>query len=146
MLNKMPAKKGIIFTLDAIFALITAVTIIVAVIFYMGQVYKIPYTKQALNRLAQDSLTILEKDGALKEAIERGSSTAITTFLNSLPYQICGGIDLKSANHSVIQSLTKTNCTISEESVVGRRTFVANNFTTYYAEVEFWYTKHPAGR
>lgn len=136
MLNK----KGIIFTLDAVFALIVAVTITVAVIFHMSQVSKIPYSKQALNKIAQDSLTVLEKDGILKEAIETGSTETITTFLNSLPYQICAGMDLKSADQSTIQSAVKTGCNSSEEAVIARRAFIANNFSTYYVRMEFWHT------
>jgi hypothetical protein len=136
MLNK----KGIIFTLDAIFALIAAVTIITAAMFYMSQVSKLPYNMQALNRLAQDSLTVMEKDGTLRQAIETGSTSRMVIFLDSLPDQICAKIDLKSKNHVMLYNATKTGCTSSDEYVITRRVFIANNFNIYYSKAEFWYT------
>ena len=82
----------------------------------------------------------MTKDDTLKNAIESESSATITSFLNSLPSQICAKIDLKSVDQVTIQNTSKTGCTSSEERVVARRTFIANDFTVYYAEIESWYT------
>ena len=133
-------KKGLILTLDAIFAIIAAMAIITASLYYTAQVSKVPYNKQALNRISQDTLTILEKDDTFKNAIETDSNTSITLFLDALPDQICARIDLKSSAQSVVQSSSKTNCVSSDESVFVRRSFV-NGFSIYYAEIEAWYVE-----
>lgn len=136
----MLTKKAIIFTLDSILALIVTVTIITGTLSYMSQVSKIPYNKQALNRIGQDSLTLLEKDQILKQAVETGSNATIAVFLDSLPNQICVIVDLKATDQSTLQSTVKTGCSSSDESLIVRRVFIAS-FTTYYAEAELWYKR-----
>ena len=137
MLNK----KAVILTIDALLALIAAMTIIVAVVYFTGQVSNIPYNKQALNKISQDSLTVLEKDNVLKTAIETSSNTTLTLFLDSLPSQICAKVDLKSSDQIIQESAIKTNCGSSNETVVVRRSFVANSFNVYYARMEAWHTE-----
>jgi len=134
-------RKGLVLTLDAVFALIAATTIITATLYYTGELSKVPYNKQALSKMSQDSLTILEKDGILVDAIETGSSTTLAEFLNSTPNQVCARIDLKLINTSLIENATKTNCNLSAEPVISRRSFIANNFTVYYARMESWYVE-----
>jgi len=135
----MLRKKGIIFTLDAIFALMAALTIISASLFYMGQVGKIPFNKQALGKISQDSLTILEKDGTLGKAVEIGSAATLSSFLNSLPSNLCGKIEINDASKNNILAALKPGCTGSNELVISVRAFVGNNFNVYYARMEIWY-------
>ena len=137
--RKMLNKKGVVITLDSIFAILATLTIITSVLFYMGQISKIPYNKQSLSRISQDSLTILEKDGTLKRSIETGTAAMIGSYLESLPKQICAEIYLKDSNKNMILNITRTGCIYPEESVVQRRVFIANNLTIYYARMESWF-------
>ena len=63
----MLSKKGIIFSLDAIFAVIIAGIIILACFFYLSQTSTNLYQNQDIYKLSLDSLTILEKDNTLNE-------------------------------------------------------------------------------
>jgi len=131
-------KKGLVITLDAIFAVLAALTIILSVLFYMWSVSKVPFNKQALNRFSQDSLAMLEKDDTLRNAIEGNSNTTVILFLESLPEQICASIDLKDKDQNVIMTVRRADCPDSLESVHERRSFIAD-FNTYYARIECWY-------
>ncbi|MFH1317042.1 MAG: hypothetical protein ABII01_05985 [Candidatus Woesearchaeota archaeon] len=132
-------KKGIIFTLDAIFALISTITLVVFILFYMSRVSMVPYNKQALNRISQDTLTMLEKDGTLRKAIETNSTSDIEDFINSLPTNLCLEITLKGSDKDITNKINRTSCETAKENVFERRAFVANNFATYYALIQFWY-------
>ena len=109
------------------------------VLFFMNRVSMVPYNKQALHRLNQDSLTILEKDGSLRQAIETGSTEDIENFINALPNQICAEINLIDSNRYIVKTTVRAGCPDEKESVFERRAFIANNFNVYYARMETWY-------
>lgn len=140
MFKKTIGKKAVVITLESIFALIVTGVILTAIFSYMGRISMDQYNKQALNRIGQDSLTILEKDGLLKEAIETGSLTNIESFLQSLPPPLCERIYLKDSSKNTINSTSKVGCITPRKSAFERRSFVAN-FTPYYAEVEVWHNE-----
>jgi len=132
-------KKGVFFTLDAVFAIIATLTIILIVLFYMSQVGKIPYNKQSLSKLNQDTLTVLEKDYTLRSAIRDNSNSTINLFLNSLPSQICARVELRDENKTTLQFTAKQDCNSTEEPVVARRAFVGYDYSVYYAKMESWH-------
>lgn len=132
-------KKGIIFSLDAIFAIIIAGIIILACFFYLSQTTTQLFTTQDLSLTAMDTLTILEKDGTFKNIVETGSTATLQLFLNALPDQQCGMITVYTSSAAAIHSAQKAGCTFKNESVIAVRGFIANNYNIYYARMEAWY-------
>lgn len=132
-------KKGIIFSLDAIFAIIIAGIMILACFFYLSKTTTNLYQNQDIYKISLDSLTILEKDDTLKTAAETSSSTTIQQFLNSLSDQFCGNITIYTSSSSAVLSAQKTGCTAKNESTIAVRSFVANDFNPHYAKLEAWY-------
>ncbi|MBW2984326.1 hypothetical protein KY361_04380 [Candidatus Woesearchaeota archaeon] len=132
-------KKGIIFSLDAILAVIIAGVMILACFFYLSHTSTNLYQNQDIYKISLDSLTILEKDNTLKTAVETNSTTTLQLFLDSLPAQLCGDITVYTSSSSAVLSAQKTGCTAKNESTIAVRSFVANNFNVYYARMEAWY-------
>lgn len=132
-------KKAIIFTLDAILALLIAATLIISSLYYLSKTENIPYTEQGLYKISLDILTVLEKDGTLKTAVEESSATEIQGFLDSLPVQICANITIYNTAQDNLLSVKKTACDSSEEKLFSRRVFIANSFSVYYAEMVSWF-------
>lgn len=131
-------KKALIFTLDAIFALIIAITLIMGVLFLINQENQL-FNEQALEIVAQDSLTVLEKDGSLDGAIEGTTNITISLFQENLPDQICSLIVLKnSAGQQVLSSLRSSCGTNAKQFSVARRSFISGS-EPYYAEITAWY-------
>ncbi|MBW2965948.1 hypothetical protein KY342_02475 [Candidatus Woesearchaeota archaeon] len=135
----MLKKKAIIFSLDAIFAIVIAGIMILACFFYLSKTTTNLYQNQDIYKLSLDSLTILEKDETLKTAIETSSATTIQQFLNSLPDQHCGNITVYTSLSTAVLSSQKTGCTANNESTIAIRSFIANNSNIYYAKMEAWY-------
>ncbi len=132
-------RKAIIFSLDAIFALIIAAVMILACFFYLSHTTTNLYKNQDIYKISLDSLTILEKDDALKTAVENSNTTTIQQFLDSLPEQHCSNITIYTYSSAQLLSTQKTGCTAKNESVIAIRSFIANNYNIYYAKTEAWY-------
>lgn len=132
-------KKAIIFTLDAILALLISGTLIMTSLHYFSKTENIPYTQQSLYKISLDSLAVLEKDETLKTAVEENSITQIQSFLDSLPEQICSNITVYNTAQNNLLSAEKTECSSSDEKLFVRRVFVANDFGVYYAEMVSWF-------
>ena len=131
-------KKALIFTLDAIFALIIALTLIMGTLFLINQENQL-FNEQALEFIAQDSLTVLEKDGSLSYAIEESTSVTINLFQENLPEQICSLIVLKdSAGQQILSSLRSSCGTNAKKYSVARRSFILSS-EPYYAEMTVWF-------
>ena len=127
-------KKGLVYTIDAIFALVIAVFLISAILFYMKDP-NILYNEQALQKFSQGSLTMMEKDGTFRNAVSSSSNTEIGTFLDSLPRQLCASISIIDQNLTqAVGEVNKTNCNIPDEYVFTRRLIVADS-KPYYAEM-----------
>ena len=135
----MLKKKAIIFSLDAIFAIIIAGIMILACFFYLSQTSTNLYKNQDIYKISLDSLTILEKDDTLKTAAETNSTTTLQSFLNSLPTQHCGNITVYTSSSTAVLSAQKTGCTAKNESTIAIRSFAANDYNIYYAKMEAWY-------
>jgi hypothetical protein len=131
-------KKGLIFTLDAVFALVTALTLIMAAFYLISQDNQL-FNEQALELIAQDSLTVLEKDGTLAAAVESSSNITINLYQENLPEQVCSLITIKnSAGQQVMNTLSSSCSTNAKEYSVARRSFVSDQ-DPYYAEMTIWY-------
>jgi hypothetical protein len=132
-------KKSILFSLDAILAVVVAGSMIFACYFYLSKTTTNIYQNQDIYKLSLDSLAILEKDSTLKTAVETSNTTAIQQFLNSLSTQHCGNITVYTSSSTAVLSAQKTGCTAKNESTIAVRTFIANNSNIYYAKIEVWY-------
>ncbi|HLD42467.1 MAG TPA: hypothetical protein VJB08_00580 [Candidatus Nanoarchaeia archaeon] len=123
-------KNGFIFTLDALLAvLIGGILITSTYVLLSGG--SPSSARQNLYQVALDSLTVLEKDHTLADAIETSSNADLDNFLDALPVHICGNITLyRNTTAGVLSS--QGDCAVSDP-VVARRIFVTD-FTSYYAE------------
>lgn len=133
-------RKGFIYTLDAIFALVIAATIIIASFQYLSQTHIARFNRSDLYRLSNDALTVLERNSGLSNVIS-GSTSSVQNYLNSLPTQVCGNLSVFSTSNSLISSIQKTGCNSAnvDDLVVARRVFVHSNSSTYHARLEAWY-------
>jgi hypothetical protein len=131
--------KAFIFSLDAIFAIIIAGLMILVCFFYLSQTNTNTHANQDTYKLALDSLTILEKDRTLKDAIEINSTAAIQQFLESFPEQFCGSITIYTSSSAEILSAQKTGCSAKNKTAVIVRSFIADNSDIYYAKMQAWY-------
>ena len=133
--------KAIIFTLDAILALIAAALMITSSYFYLTSARTSEWGILDLNRLATDSLATLEINNDLEDVITSGSASTLDTYLNSmLPGRMCGRIRIFSSARALLYSSMKTDCNISitKTIAVSFRSFMALD-SIYYAKMEGWY-------
>jgi hypothetical protein len=136
-------KKGVVLTLDAIFALIVAVLMILWTLQYLANITTPAYNKQALSRLGQDALTVMEKENILRDAMETGSISHIIHFFNSTPEQICHNLTIKYLGQTTMLAVTKIGCDTNTEPVIARRAFISYDRQIYFAELQSWYTYEP---
>ena len=74
--------KAMIFTIDAIFAILATITIITSSVFFLSTAEE---KELSLQPITQDILMMLEKDSTLKDTIESSSDIAIfigTSFIS----------------------------------------------------------------
>ena len=132
-------RKAFVFSMDAIFAIIVAGLMLLACFFYLSQTTTNINNGQDIFRISLDSLAVLEKDGALKAAVEENSTAAVQSFLDSLPDRFCGNITIYTSSSVIVSSSQKAGCTAKNESAVALRSFIAGNSTAYYAKMGAWY-------
>jgi|SRR3989338_4744840 len=128
-------KKAVIFTIDAVLAIIIAGIMLSAAYFYISYEYGSGDGQQNLHKISLDVLSALEKDGALQNSVNTGSASSISTFLNALPLQICSNITIYDNSSRIKLSAQKQGCNITQP-VFSRRVFVSGNFSAYYAEAK----------
>ncbi len=132
----MQNKRALIFTIDGIIALILTALIIVSTLFFIQDTNP-QFNNINLQRVSMDSLSILEKDNTLKNAVLSNSNSTINLFLNSLPTPYCGSISILNSSLNTLISSTKNNCTVSDEKVIIRRIFTTPNI--HIAQMVMWY-------
>ncbi|HIH42785.1 TPA: hypothetical protein HA246_04010 [Candidatus Woesearchaeota archaeon] len=140
LVKKRLDRSGFIYTLDAIFALVIAATIIIASFQYLSQTHIARFNRSDLGRLSNDALSVLERDSGLSNVVS-GSTSNVQSYLNTLPMQMCGNLSVFSVSNTLVGSIQKTGCDSAsvDEIVVARRVFVHSNSSTYYARLEAWY-------
>jgi hypothetical protein len=129
-------KKGVIFTLDAVIALLAASVIILSIYLLIGNLSDISDGRD-LQQIGQDALTVLEKDGSLAYAIQTKSNVTVTTYLDELPAQYCARIQLLDSNQDIQFSAVSGGCGNADRLAVSRRIFISER-KTYMAEIETW--------
>lgn len=131
-------KKALIFTLDAIFAVLIAASIMVASYLYLSKTDILTYNQQDIYRISLDTLTILEKNSALKNAVETNTTTNINAFLSTLPNHICANVTVFDKESETVLYTLKTGCQKSVTRTHTSRVFIAKN-DAYYATINSWY-------
>ena len=127
------SRKAIIFTLDAILAIIIGALIIAASYFLLSQPDP-DFNAQALGRISYDSLAVLEKDSTLRNAADTSSPSGLGTFISSMPGNTCANISVFDNSSMLIASSQKSGCSLNY-SIVSRRAFISSNSSSNYAEI-----------
>lgn len=133
--------KGYIFTLDAILAILVAVSLITTIYFFVSGIQTVDWSKVNLNNQIMDSLTVLELNDDLENSILTGSNTTLNTFLDDMfPHPACGYIELRDKYDALQMYSMKSNCSRAgrNEVFIARRTFITVG-GIYYAMMEGWY-------
>ncbi len=135
--GKIAGKKAIIFTIDAILALILGLSIILASLFYLGKA-SAPSQGETLQLISQDALAVMEKNGQLSESVSGATALPLESAIDMLPPNTCARLAVYSSLHEKISETLRQNCRFSEDYVLTRRLFVSEG-NLYYAEMEAWY-------
>jgi hypothetical protein len=128
-------KKGLIFTLDALFAILTLIFIVSSIVFFMGQLDSTLYARQSLDIIARDSLSMLERDGTLQQAVDISNGAVIEFFLNALPNSLCGQVLIFDAESLQLLAANKAGCSVGVDKVTTRRSFITTGLNPYYAQM-----------
>ena len=102
--------KGIILTLDAIFAIIISTVLF---FFIFSTLYQINYSATRdllLNKIGQDILTSLEKNGTLQYEVANNKTIELRGILNSLPTNICSVIEIYNSQNQIVLIVEKAGC------------------------------------
>ena len=143
--NKKIGNHGFIISFDALFALLVFFVFFTATAGYLASVEFNASDSAALKKFAMGSLAVLEQNGKLERAVLTGKVSKIRSFLNKMPYSICGEImvydttDFDTAEFSVLRP--GCNHTYDELATI-QRSFVINRSgtgQTYLAEFRAWY-------
>lgn len=133
-------KKAFIFSMDASIAVMIAILMITAILFYFSQ-NSHSGNRENLNNIGLDGLTILEKEGALSSSALTLDSGALDSYLNLLPYNVCAELDISEAGAggslTKILSHFRLGCPFPKDYIIQRRVFIAAG-NTYLAEMEVW--------
>lgn len=130
-------KNGFVLSLDAVLALLVALLMLGLIFSYLN----IRASALGSNYLAQvsgDALALMEKNGALGDAVA-GNSTKANDVLRALPPSVCMDVRITDASGRLKLLLKKPRCEGYEKELASaRRSFVfGDNF--YIAQGEAWY-------
>lgn len=133
--------RGVVFTLDALLALLAAAILFTTIFFFISRVEIAPFSSDVLVTLAEDSLTILEKDGTLLEAHATGGTAALLRYLDGLPLRFCGSIGISDPDGTLLAAAQRSGCGDPGEGelAVARRVFVGHRLSTAVARMDVWY-------
>ncbi len=153
---RLSAKKGIIFTLDAILALVSCMILLSATLFYLSQSHTISWVETDLSQLGLDSLAALELSSIsslrisndLNWTLVNDNTSNLKLFMNvMLENNTCAEIRLYDASppntYTLKKYYRKDYCTLKNDtkSAIARRLFFSdlNASAIYIAEMEVWY-------
>lgn len=133
--------SGIVFSIDAMTAGI--VVFVFTGIIFLAFSSAVNYSFNEINQsqFAMDSLTVLEKNSSLKNAVELNSVIELRRYINQIPANYCMGIKLIDSQNNVFSSVSTENCSEGKTISSASRTFVVsngNNFNFYSAQARLW--------
>ncbi|MFW6047355.1 MAG: hypothetical protein ACOCP4_06195 [Candidatus Woesearchaeota archaeon] len=129
-------KKGIVFTIDSIFALLI-VSGMISFLFFNFTNINDEQHKYIPISISNDILESLELSGRFNDAIDENNSTIIETYLNnSLPPHFCSILNVYNSSE-INFSVSSGNCDTSKDKDIAYRNFVFDN-VEFYARMEVW--------
>jgi len=133
--------KGLLMTLDAMFAVAFMFT---AIVLLSSMTFQPLAPRGAyLKQLSLDALTLMEKSKSLEYAVA-GDSTEVRRLLEATPPQICMHVSISSANGSLVALIPKNGCgEAGKELQIASRHFVHAG-DPYMVKAESW-QKRDAG-
>jgi hypothetical protein len=138
--SSLRKKKSILFSLDAMLAVIVSVMLFMAINNYSEKSYEPDYTVLDLYHLSADSIAVLKSTGDLSYSTSLNTTTNIHSYLRLMPAQACFMIKIYDKSHYQLMNAAKEGClTIpGEPAVIYESPFVANN-KIYTARMIAWY-------
>ena len=134
-------KRGVLFTLDSIFALLIGLIILTSVIYNLHSIEVNNWSETNINELGMDYLTMLENDDTLKQTVSTANTYQLKVFLNIFVRQnICAKIKIYDSSDRLLMLETRTGCFDNDIVFNTRRSFVVDG-VIYYAVFEGWYDK-----
>lgn len=131
----MTCRKGILFTLDALLALLIS-----GLFIFLTYQLLIPRSTASssleLSRLASDVAVTLDETGTLAAAVNSSSTAGIYNFLQVVPLSYCVRVRIPG-----VSPVTNQNCQCSGDIAVATRSvvLVSSSLTTRVASVEACY-------
>ncbi len=139
--------KGFVFSLDALIAMLLLITMFITATIYFNQVEFKENINIVLKQIAMDSITVLEKNGKIENAIKQNQVNELRSFLNKLPKSICGEIKIYKTSDLTNPELIvlKENCeqNFLESALIKRSIIVKNEkeIELYLSEIKTWYKR-----
>ncbi|MDD5171974.1 MAG: hypothetical protein PHF60_02965 [Candidatus ainarchaeum sp.] len=133
--------KGYVITLDAVVAISF---FLFAIVIIMSQTYQ-PRAPGGiyLKQLTLDTLTVLEKTGAIDQALG-GDITPIQDMLEATPTLACMDISIMNASGDVMLSVVKNDCTETTDVDIQTTAKPAvYQGGRYIIKSESWFRKEP---
>ena len=132
-------KKGIILTLDSIFALLITAILLSVILFNLQSLSLDKWTDNRLMENSMSHLIVLEQTGLLKEVIETSFTENIITYFNTYSQlNICAKLLFYDASSNLIYTEIKTGCFDSQKNAITKRSFIVGQ-DFYYVELQGWY-------
>lgn len=118
-------KRGLFFSLDAILALLIALSLAAAILNSLAGIPPVSGKAQIPQKISEDALASMEKGGVLQDAVGYSSSMPLRQFSAVLPGNICYRISIlrPPAPEPII---AEENC-ICKEYSVSRRSFLVQS-------------------
>lgn len=133
------SKKAIIFTIDAVLAVLAAMALISGSYYYLSQTQNIQWTNADKSQIAMNSLAVLEMSNSLQGAAATMSAAELDNYLNNiLPAQLCANIMIFTETGAQLLTTIKSGCAVPEYKAVVIRDFYFRGFL-YYAQMGVWY-------
>jgi len=141
-------RRGVVFTLDALVAVVIAATALVVVVQLLSLRTGEWYKEVALYNAGEDFLISRDKDGTLKEIFDKTDAEAVSTLNNLMQFQIPPSMVARiniticsySGTFSCTRSITAGESGTTETKSVVRRVFTDTEKNRYgVAVMEVWY-------
>lgn len=137
--GKRKGKAAMVFSLDAMIALIMAMLAISAIFVILVRSTERSDDTSGIYLMSLDTLAVLEKSHLLSTAVETNSTTAILQHLQALPSPVCSNITIYDTENRMVLTTAPASCTDHDQTSRAIRAFVDANLTTYLAVMEAWY-------
>ncbi|MFH1971903.1 MAG: hypothetical protein ABIJ18_00320 [archaeon] len=133
-------KRGVFFSIDAIIALLAAIILISMIFVYLGQLNVKDATQNELLEYSRSVFTVMEKGDYLEGVVDTGSLDNVSSFFNNFTKDsVCFNLTIyDSSLNDLNLGKLKDGCSISEEKVVVRRSFIYGE-NVYLAKMEAHY-------